>query len=98
MNPPPVTAAPLDAGRQGHYAGGVTRLVAFAADVGASWGIFTLALAGLSFAINLVNAWFKAATETDGVTPVTNQSEVAALEEMPLAEVLFGGRDGEGKE
>ena len=54
MNPPPVTAAPLDAGRQGHYAGGVTRLVAFAADVGASWGIFTLALAGLSFAINLV--------------------------------------------
>jgi len=54
VNPPPVTAAPLDAGRQGHYAGGVTRLVAFAADVGASWGIFTLALAGLSFAINLV--------------------------------------------
>jgi len=32
----------------------VTRLVAFAADIGASWGIFTLALAGLGFAINLV--------------------------------------------
>jgi hypothetical protein len=47
---------------------------------------------------DLVNAWFKAATETDGVTSVTNQSEVAALEEMPLAEVLFGGRDGEGQE
>jgi uncharacterized RDD family membrane protein YckC len=54
MSTPPVTAAPPEAGRQGHYAGGVTRLVAFAADVGASWGIFTLALAGLSFAINLV--------------------------------------------
>jgi len=51
---PPVPAAPLVTGRQGHYAGGVTRLVAFAADVGASWGLFTLALAGLSFAINLV--------------------------------------------
>lgn len=54
MSAPPVPAAPLDAGRQGNYAGGVTRLVAFAADVGASWGIFTLALAGIGFAINLV--------------------------------------------
>jgi len=45
---------PADMGRQGNYAGAVTRLVAFAADIGASWGIFTLALAGLGFAINLV--------------------------------------------
>ncbi len=51
---PPVTAAPLEAGRQGHYAGSVTRLVAFAADVGASWGLFTLGAAGVSFAITLV--------------------------------------------
>jgi uncharacterized RDD family membrane protein YckC len=54
MTVPPVTAAPPEAGRQGNYAGAVTRLVAFAADVGASWGIFTLGLAGISFAINLV--------------------------------------------
>jgi uncharacterized RDD family membrane protein YckC len=46
--------APPDIGRQGNYAGAVTRLVAFAADIGASWGIFTLAVAGLGFAINLV--------------------------------------------
>jgi len=54
MTSPPVVAAPPQAGRQGNYAGGVTRLVAFAADVGASWGLFTLGLAGLTFAINLV--------------------------------------------
>jgi len=44
MKPP----TPADIGRQGNYAGAVTRLVAFAADIGASWGI------GLGFAINLV--------------------------------------------
>jgi uncharacterized RDD family membrane protein YckC len=43
------------AGRQGHYAGAVSRLVAFAADVGASWGLFTLAAAALSFSIQLVS-------------------------------------------
>ena len=32
----------------------MTRLVAFAADVGASWGLFTLALAGVTFAVHLV--------------------------------------------
>lgn len=41
-------------GRQGHYAGGVTRLVAFAADVGASWGLFLLGAAALTFAAQLV--------------------------------------------
>ena len=58
--PPPVDTsptplAPPDVGRQGNYAGAVTRLVAFAADIGASWGIFTLALAGINFAIQLVS-------------------------------------------
>ncbi len=42
------------AGRQGHYAGAVSRLVAFAADVGASWGLFTLGAAALDFSIQLV--------------------------------------------
>ncbi len=42
-------------GRQGHYAGAVTRLVAFAADVGASWGLFTLGAAALAFSVQLVS-------------------------------------------
>jgi uncharacterized RDD family membrane protein YckC len=46
-------AQPVE-GRQGHYAGGVTRLVAFAADVGAAWGLFTLGAAAISFAVQLV--------------------------------------------
>ena len=54
MSPSQLAATPPVAGRQGNYAGAVTRLVAFAADVGASWGLFTLGLAGISFAITLV--------------------------------------------
>jgi len=42
-------------GRQGHYAGAVSRLVAFGADVGASWGLFTLGAAALAFTIQLVS-------------------------------------------
>jgi uncharacterized RDD family membrane protein YckC len=42
-------------GRQGHYAGAVSRLVAFGADVGASWGLFTLGAAALSFTIQLAS-------------------------------------------
>ena len=41
----PVPSAELTVGRQGHYAGAVSRLVAFAADVGASWGVYTLGVA-----------------------------------------------------
>ena len=41
-------------GRQGNYAGAVTRLVAFAADVGASWGLFTVGAAALTFSVQLV--------------------------------------------
>lgn len=48
-----VTAEPIE-GRQGHYAGAVSRLVAFAADVGASWGLFTLGAAALDFSVQLV--------------------------------------------
>ncbi len=42
-------------GRQGHYAGAVSRLVAFGADVGASWGLFTLGAAALGFTIQLAS-------------------------------------------
>jgi uncharacterized RDD family membrane protein YckC len=49
-----VTPAEPIEGRQGNYAGAVTRLVAFAADVGASWGLFTVGAAALAFSIQLV--------------------------------------------
>jgi len=42
-------------GRQGQYAGAVSRLVAFGADVGASWGLFTLGAAALAFTIQLAS-------------------------------------------
>jgi uncharacterized RDD family membrane protein YckC len=50
---PSAAPAPIE-GRQGHYAGAVSRLVAFAADVGASWGLFTLGAAALAFTVQLV--------------------------------------------
>ncbi len=46
------TVKPIE-GRQGHYAGAVSRLVAFGADVGVSWGLFTLGAAALAFTIQL---------------------------------------------
>ena len=49
-----LAAAPPDAGRQGNFAGSVTRLVAFAVDAAASWGIFTVGLGSINFAVNLV--------------------------------------------
>ena len=51
---PPLPATRPDAWRLGDYAGAVTRLGAFAADVGASWGLLTLGVAGLTFAVDLV--------------------------------------------
>jgi uncharacterized RDD family membrane protein YckC len=45
----------LTMGRQGHYAGAVSRLLAFAADVGASWGLYTLGAAAVSFAAQLIS-------------------------------------------
>ncbi len=47
-------AEPIE-GRQGHYAGAVSRLVAFAADAGASWGLFTVGAAALAFSVQLVS-------------------------------------------
>ncbi len=40
--------------RQGNYAGAASRLAAFAIDVGASWGLYTLAAALLAFASQLI--------------------------------------------
>jgi uncharacterized RDD family membrane protein YckC len=45
----------MTVGRQGHYAGAVSRLAAYAADVGASWGLYLVGTALLNFAIKLVS-------------------------------------------
>ena len=50
----PVTLPPdRNLSRQGHYAGAASRLVAFAADVGISWGLYTLGVAGIGLAVSL---------------------------------------------
>ncbi len=54
MTSTPTTPSPKEViRRQGNYAGGVSRLAAFAADVGASWGLFILGAALLSVATEL---------------------------------------------
>jgi uncharacterized RDD family membrane protein YckC len=50
----PVPSTELTVGRQGHYAGAVSRLVAFAADVGASWGVYTVGVLLVNAALKLV--------------------------------------------
>jgi len=46
--------AELTVERQGQYAGAVSRLAAFAVDVGASWGIYVGGIALVAFAVNLI--------------------------------------------
>lgn len=50
-------------GLQGHYAGAVSRFAAYAIDIAASYGLFTLALTGISFAVHIITgrqvAWSK---------------------------------------
>jgi uncharacterized RDD family membrane protein YckC len=50
----PGPAPEMTVGRQGHYAGAMSRLVAFGADVGASWGLYTLGVALFNAAYKLV--------------------------------------------
>lgn len=50
----PAPSAELTVGRQGHYAGAVSRLVAFGADVGASWGLYTIGVALFNTFFHLV--------------------------------------------
>jgi uncharacterized RDD family membrane protein YckC len=55
MSTVPIPPPELTVGRQGHYAGAVSRLVAFAGDVGASWGLYTLGVALLNAAVKLAS-------------------------------------------
>jgi uncharacterized RDD family membrane protein YckC len=50
----PAPPVEMTIGRQGHYAGAISRLAAFAADVGASWGLFTAGAALISLASELI--------------------------------------------
>jgi uncharacterized RDD family membrane protein YckC len=54
MTTMPMPAPEMTVGRQGFYAGAVSRLVAFGADVGASWGLYLLGQALINWAIRLV--------------------------------------------
>lgn len=51
--PPAVAPPPKGSTREGHYAGGVTRLLAFLADVAAAWGLFLLLTAGVEQGLKL---------------------------------------------
>jgi uncharacterized RDD family membrane protein YckC len=48
------TPPELTVERQGQYAGAVSRLAAFAADIGAAWGVYVGAAALVSFAVQLL--------------------------------------------
>jgi uncharacterized RDD family membrane protein YckC len=50
----PAPSIEMTVGRQGHYAGAASRLLAFGGDVGASWGLFTAGAALLSLASELL--------------------------------------------
>jgi len=54
MTTVPMPAPEMTVGRQGHYAGAASRLVAFAADVGASWGLYLLGQALANTALKLI--------------------------------------------
>ena len=55
MTTVPMPRPEMTVGRQGHYAGGVSRGVSFGADVGASWGLYLLGQALVNWAIRLVS-------------------------------------------
>ena len=54
MTTVPVPPPELTVGRQGHYAGAVSRLIAFAVDIGVAWVIYTIASALWDIAQKLV--------------------------------------------
>lgn len=56
MTTVPMPSPELTVGRQGHYAGAMSRLVAYAIDVGASWGLYLVGSALLNFAVKLVSS------------------------------------------
>ena len=63
-----MTPAPRAAGSvsdQGHYAGSVSRFLAYAVDLGVSTAAFTLALAGVAFVIQVITSHRVTWTQSD---------------------------------
>jgi uncharacterized RDD family membrane protein YckC len=63
-SPPPVASSVSD---QGNYAGSVSRFLAYAIDIAASTAVFTLALAGIGFVIQMVTGHTVTWTRSDPV-------------------------------
>jgi len=57
--------------RQGHYAGAASRLAAFAIDVGASWGLYTLGAGAVTLALSLISGKSVSLRHYEAVTGVT---------------------------
>lgn len=55
MTTVPVPAAEKTLGRQGHYAGLVSRLAAFALDLALAWGTYTVSAAAADAAVKLIS-------------------------------------------
>ncbi len=68
MTSPPRTADSVS--DQGHYAGSVSRFVAYAVDFGASTVVFTLALAGVAFVIQVITSHRVTWTQSDTLVGV----------------------------
>ena len=68
MTSPPRTAGSVS--DQGHYAGSVSRFLAYAVDLGASTAVFTLALAGVGFVIEVITSHRVTWTRSDTLVGV----------------------------
>jgi uncharacterized RDD family membrane protein YckC len=75
----PAPSLEMTVGRQGHYAGAASRLAAFAADVGASWGLFTAGAALLSLASELLT----------GKSVTVTHHQIAAIVALVLWEFVY---------
>jgi len=75
----PARPIEMTIGRQGHYAGAVSRLVAFGADVGASWGLYTAGVALISLGSELVT----------GRTITVTHHQVLAIIALTIWEFLY---------
>jgi uncharacterized RDD family membrane protein YckC len=71
MTTVPVPPPEKTVGRQGHYAGGVSRLAAFAVDVGVAWGAYLLGAALLNGAIKLVTGHSYTVSNHETLSDVT---------------------------
>jgi RDD family len=65
-----VTARRAPVSYQGHYAGSVSRFAAYATDLAVSTGVFSLALAAISFGVHVVTGHDVSWNRSNAVTAV----------------------------